>query len=338
MMRGREAMFRGHSDMFACLAMSVAALCAATPGWAFDCARASSASEKAICADPATLKADVELGKAYQALLASAPQAERAAIVASEGRWLNSRDGDCADQKGAELSACLKTATERRRAFLAGAPDAGPGAPGRMAPLIRLENGRAGKADIDFEFLTFPAPASPGERAFNASVAKLSENVVEPEKGAPNADQFAFSRTMRLAYASPRFLSAHVDAYEYAGGAHPNSFTANINVDMRLGRELTFADLLANEAARKIFDLCADEVRQQKIDKGETPDEFVDAAELRKTVEAATGDLKRWSFGAEAAVIDYDPYSVGAYAEGAFNCSIAYSTLRPLAKPDFPLP
>jgi uncharacterized protein len=164
-------MFCGRGEVIACLAVAVAALCAATPGWAFDCSRASSASEKAICADPAALTADAELGKAYKALLASAPQAGWSAVVASETRWLNSRDGDCADQKGAAQSACLKTATERRRAFLAGAPDAGPGAPGRMAPLIRIENGRVGKADIDFEFLTFPAPATVGERAFNASPA-----------------------------------------------------------------------------------------------------------------------------------------------------------------------
>ena len=39
-----------------------------------------------------------------------------------------------------------------------------------------------------------------------------------------------------------------------------------------------------------------------------------------------------------AAVINYDPYAVGAYAEGAFSCSVPYATLRPLARSDFPLP
>ena len=319
-------------------ALFLAALSAATPASALDCARASTASEKAICADPAALKADAELGKAYKSLLASAPQAERAAIVASEARWLNTRDGDCADEKGAALAACLRNATERRRAYLSGAPEAGPGAPGRLAPHIRVENGGKGKADVDFEFLTFPVPASAGERAFNAAVAKLSGDVVEPEKGDPHSDQYGYGRTMRLAYASPRLVSAHVDAYEYTGGAHPNSYTANVNVDMRLGRELAFADLLDKAAAGGIFDLCADQVRKQKIDKGETPDDLGDPAELRKNVEAASGDLKAWSFGADAAVIGYDPYAVGAYAEGAFSCTIPYATLRPLAKPDFPLP
>jgi hypothetical protein len=49
-------------------------------------------------------------------------------------------------------------------------------------------------------------------------------------------------------------------------------------------------------------------------------------------------DLKTWSFGAEAATIDYDAYAVGAYAEGAFNCMVPYATLHPIAKAEFPLP
>ena len=80
------------------------------------------------------------------------------------------------------------------------------------------------------------------------------------------------------------------------------------------------------------------QVRKQKIDKGETAEDIGDLAGLRKNVEEATENLKAGSFGADAATIDYDPYSVGAYAEGAFSCTLPYATLRPLAKPDFPLP
>jgi len=320
------------------LSLPAFALCAAAPADALDCARASSASEKAICADPAALRADADLGKAYEALLAAAPHAQKAGVVAAEARWIKARDSECAEEKGAALSACLKGATERRRAYLTGAPEAGPGAPGRLVPVFRIEEGGAGKADIDLELLTFPEPANAGERAFNAAVAKLSEDIVEPEKGDPNADRYAYARTMRLVYASPRFVSAHVDAYEDTGGAHPNGFTANVNVDMRLGRELSFADLLDKAAAGKMVSLCTNQVRKQKIDKGETAEDIGDLAGLRKNVEEATANLNVWSFGADAATIDYDPYSVGAYAEGAFTCTLPYATLRPLAKPDFPFP
>ena len=331
-------MRHGPACLLALSAIPAGALSATDPASALDCARASTASEWAICADPAAVKADADLDKAYEALLGSAREPQRAAIVAAEARWIGARDNECSDQKGAAMSACLKKATERRRAFLTGAPEAGPGAPGRLVPVFRIEKGGSGKADVDLEFLTFPDPANAGERAFNAAVAKFTGDIVEPEKDDPNPDSFAYVRTMRLAYASPRFLSAHVDAYEYAGGAHPNTYTANVNVDLRQGRALAFADLLDKQAADKVFSLCLDQVRKQKIDKGETPDDLGSPEDLRKSIEEATGDLKTWSFGAEAATIDYDPYAVGAYAEGAFNCTVPYASLRPLAKPEFPLP
>ena len=67
---------------------------------AFDCKRAASPSEKAICADPAALAADADLSKAFEALRAAADPRARAQLVAAEVAWLTRRDGDCADQKG----------------------------------------------------------------------------------------------------------------------------------------------------------------------------------------------------------------------------------------------
>ncbi len=45
---------------------------AASSAWAFDCRRAASPSEKAICADPTALAADADLGKAFEATRAAA--------------------------------------------------------------------------------------------------------------------------------------------------------------------------------------------------------------------------------------------------------------------------
>ena len=316
-------------------AIAVMALCV-TPASALNCARASTASEKAICADPAALAADADLGKAYGALLASAPAAQRATIVAAQVRWIERRDGACEDKTGVALSGCLKASTERRRAFLAAAPEAGPGAPGRLAPTFRVENGGRRKADVDLGLLVFVDPRSAGERAFNAEVAEFSKNIVEPKKDRPAEDQYAYDLKTRLVYASPRLVSAHLDRYQDTGGVHPNRYTANVNVDMRQGRALAFADLLDKAAAARVFGLCVDQVKTQKLDDGESAEDIGDLADLRKAVAEATGDLKAWSFGAEAATIDYDPYSVGA--EGSFTCTIPYTTLRSLAKPDFPLP
>ena len=63
-----------------------------------------------------------------------------------------------------------------------------------------------------------------------------------------------------------------------------------------------------------------------------------DLKELAKNVAEATDKIANWSFGADKATVTYDPYAVGAYVEGAYQCEIPYTMLKPLAKPSFPLP
>ena len=318
--------------------LGLAAL-AASPAMALDCQRASSASEKAICADPAALAADADLGKAFAALHASFDPKARANLVAAEVAWLALRDSNCADEKGPALGACLAHETRTRIAFLAGAPEAGPGAPSRLAPVLRMQKGGKGRTKVDVQLLKFVDAATPAERAFNAAVDQLTNDLENPGKDDSLADQWSYTWSMRLAYASPRLISAHADGDSFMGGAHPNAYSVNINVDVARGREATFADLLDKPAADKIFALCLKQVRDQKSAREGSVDDDADAAKLlADSVAEATGALKAWSFAADAATVSYDPYAVGAYAEGAFSCSVPYATLRPLARPDFPLP
>ena len=320
------------------LAFAAVASCA-PPAYAFDCKRAASDSEKAICADPAALAVDADLGKAFETLRAAADPKQRAGLVASEVAWLRRRDGDCSDQKGAALGACLATQSRARLAFLTSVPEAGSGAPGRLAPVFRMQKGGKGRTDIDIEILKFVDPSTPAQRAFNAAADKLSDDLEEPDEGEPDAENYAFDVSMRLAYASPRLISAHAKEYSDFGGAHPNFNSANINIDVALGRAATFDALLDKAGARKVFALCVKQVRDERRARGD--DEEMSADELKAltdSVAKASADLSVWSFGADAATLSYDPYVVGAYAEGAFDCTIPYATLRPLAKSDFPLP
>src|ERR1700759_2252458 len=107
------------------------ALCLPGAACAFDCAKASTASKKAFAPDPAARAADDAMAQAYSDLLAAAAPASRPEIVEAQSAWLTQRDKACAEEKGRKLAACLTTESGRRRAYLAGEPEAGPGAPGR---------------------------------------------------------------------------------------------------------------------------------------------------------------------------------------------------------------
>ena len=312
---------------------------AASPALALDCQRATTPGEKAICADPTALAADADLGKTFEALRASLDAKGKGQLVAAQVAWLGIRDSNCADEKGPALGACLARETRARIAFLTGAPDAGPGAPGRLAPVFRMQKGGKGRTDVDVQLLRFVDAATPAARAFNAAVDHLTNDLENPGKDDPLADQWSYTGSMRLAYASSKLVSAHADGDSFMGGAHPNSYSVNINLDVARGREATFADLLDKPAADKIFALCLKQVREAKTEREGSVDDDAGAAKtLADSVAEATGDLKAWSFGADAATVSYDPYAVGAYAEGAFACKAPYATLRQLARPDFPLP
>ena len=259
-------------------------------------------------------------------------------MIAAQARWIRDRDNACTDSK--TLGACLAEQSARRRAFLAGEPEAGPGAPGRIAPFFRYDKGGKGRAAISLQLLRYPSPATPGERVFNAAVDRLVGSLDQPEKDDPAPDRYDYERTMTLPYASPQLISAHIEGYNDTGGAHPSSFTGNVNLDVGQGREAQFSDLFDARGAKAIFAFCLKSVVAQK--KERMADEAAlsgeDLKELNKNVAESTGKLESWSFEADKATVTYDPYAVGAYAEGEFECEIPYATLKPLAKPGFPLP
>lgn len=93
----------------------------------FPCAKASTPTEKAICADQGLSKLDERLSAAYREgikqLSGGSPEETKplSAVKADQRAWLSERNACGAD------SACLRTAYERRVAVLTFNPD--PGAP-----------------------------------------------------------------------------------------------------------------------------------------------------------------------------------------------------------------
>ena len=49
-------------------------------------------------------------------------------------------------------------------------------------------------------------------------------------------------------------------------------------------------------------------------------------------------NFQRWTISADKAVVTFDSYAIGAYAEGPYECTFDMPELKSLAKPDAPLP
>lgn len=95
------------------------------PAASFDCAKAATAVEHAICADAALARLDRELAQAYGRARATATEesADRvAAVRAVQRRWLGRRGSACAGRSGAVLVDCLAGLYRARLAELAPSP------------------------------------------------------------------------------------------------------------------------------------------------------------------------------------------------------------------------
>ncbi len=82
----------------------------------FDCGKAASAAEKAICASPDLAAFDRQLADAYSAALTGASPEDAAAIKAAQRQWLAERESCGADD------ACMTAAYRRRLAVLTAPP------------------------------------------------------------------------------------------------------------------------------------------------------------------------------------------------------------------------
>ena len=82
----------------------------------FDCGKAASAAEKAICASPDLAASDRQLADAYSAALIGASTEDAAAIKAAQRQWIADRQSCGSD------GACLAAAYDRRIAALTAPP------------------------------------------------------------------------------------------------------------------------------------------------------------------------------------------------------------------------
>jgi len=93
------------------------------PRASFDCMKASTPLERAICSNAKLGRADIVLGRAYAAALKEAPFGERPALIASERKWLKSVPTACslsASPPSPETLDCIRNAFELRFTALDG--------------------------------------------------------------------------------------------------------------------------------------------------------------------------------------------------------------------------
>lgn len=321
-----------------CLALALLALCAApAPALAFDCGKAKTVVEKAICATPELKALDDDLAAAYADVKAELPPSEQKMLVRSQRRWITRRETCGEAEEG--VAACVMRQIKDRLTLLSGNPESGPGAAGKLVPRFIVQDGTAAAYDVNLAVLQFATPQTPGEKMLN----QWADKVLRAAKLGPHGEEtegsvYADEEIWSLTYASPQLISVRSDYYEDKGGAHGMYGTFNINIDMATGKFLTMSDVLTEPSAAILALECRRQILVEKTKRfaeanlGE-PDGIDEDAVLQHVK-----TLDFWSIGEKEIVVSFDPYEVGTYAEGAYACRFPTAEVKKLARPGAPLP
>lgn len=309
---------------------------AASPASAFDCAKARTALETAICADPAANRADDSMGAAYAAVQGESGKAEAQMLLRNQRAWLRRRESVCRDWSKPDPTfdgACLARETQARGRLLAGlAEHEGPGAlPFRPSFSERIDPKRKVEVSIAVPQLADGAEPVPGLDALLQATAKAADQPVDDDP------HYTYDAGYAITYDSRDLVSVVFDIYVDHGGAHGQGVQAAANYSPALGRALKVDDLVDGKGISALTDRCRALLRQEKLKRGATPD-MVDGDLTEQAVADGIRSIEAWQFRSDAVAIHYDAYAIGAYAEGPYDCVLPWAEIRRAAKPGAPLP
>lgn len=131
-----------------------------------------------------------------------------------------------------------------------------------------------------------------------------------------------------------RLISFFGTYYTYEGGAHPNLGFQVVNWDLEEAREVVFEDLFEDASGARdtlrdaLFELILEAKRERLEGSDQSDDEMLDTW-VRPAFESNDEVYERFTFarGAETGVAaglvyHFEPYAVGAYAEGAYEVAV----------------
>jgi len=132
-----------------------------------------------------------------------------------------------------------------------------------------------------------------------------------------------------IEYYSETLVSLLGKNHEYSGGAHGNSYyqSSNFWIQDNQAILLKLSELFLPGYKRRLSNECLKSLREQ----GASDVINGDITSFKEE------DLSRFSITPRGLTVYFDPYAVGAYAEGSFSVTIPYRQLKNVIDPEGPL-
>ncbi|HEY4202337.1 MAG TPA: DUF3298 domain-containing protein [Devosiaceae bacterium] len=316
--------------------LAAAALPASAQAASFDCSKAATPFEKAICADPELSAQDQVLSVAYKTAVGGLSQAAADQMLAGQRSWLKSNDLVCSDamlpgdkeaaDPGADVAqteriACLKTAYQDRIKVLENS---------RMLGGLRFFNIDKYQAAPDPEgesyykvsnnstSLTHIDGQDAMAKAFNGfadkAVAEGTSDEIE------TSSDYTYGVAVKAVTANR--IDLEVDTYWYGHGAAHGEYTVTYRHFLKDDqRGLEASDIFKGKDWVK--HLAAIVLKQLKTEQGDALFD-IDEDELEKSV----ADPSDWDLSPDGLKMQFQPYEVASYADGAVTTLVKWDALK----------
>lgn len=324
--------------------LALAALCLFVPmaeAASFDCGKAATSFETAICASPDASTADETLAQAYATALGGLSKTAADAVKATQHEWLDYAARACSDDAQpiagdytADQTTCLTTTiTDRVKSLEASRmtggfrfypvesyllepdPDATADAYSKVATK-HYESVRIDRADdlaAAFNAMSDGLKAQYPDLFVKGSDQLASGDATEDVDVTTTVDKVT---SYRISLATTDYSFGH-------GAAHGNYGLGHAHFLIAEKRPLVASDIFAGKGwEKKLGKLLVDKTKAQL---GE--DYFNDSeADIPKWA----ADTSRWDFSDEGLVFQFQPYEVAAYAMGAVTVTVPWTELQDL--------
>jgi S1-C subfamily serine protease/uncharacterized protein len=300
----------------------------------FDCLKANTRTEKAICADPNLRNADGSMAHAFATLRDLLPVDEQQGLILDQREWLKSRDHDCDYNFIPDFSKCLLEQTRYRSKWLS---VSGLNLPNGVAIAPHLLH--EGQPNVYQITVLYPYESGGNAEAasrFNDLINHLTvgdanfDTVHEPNGGSvPNTYFSNFS----LELLANNLVSVLFSTEAYTGGAHGSAYRYAMLVDANSGKSFDLKSLLVypQQAVPEISELCKVKLKAEASREGWATSLWFDDPNMKAEGDPIKEikDARNWSVHMHEVQILFGQYTIGPYVIGMHECSLTYAELAP---------
>jgi uncharacterized protein len=328
-------------------------------GASFDCARAATPREKAICTSPRLSHLDDQLAAAYRRLVATVPSNLRAMVRKNERGWLRSAGDGCPANVGQEaLGDCLEAAWDKRVRLLQTAISS-LSQPGRVPFLWNsvhftqadtgdLAHDDAERAAPQYSTLDAEWPQALSTdsdwQAWNRAIELEARELASHGQAKPG-DPWAKPDWMEgmdndvsvtLETVTPLFVGASLQNLSYPHGAnYPGYAKLQFNWSLPQRRELRAEDVFRPDSDwRKFLYNHAMESLKAQIDP-KFPESQWAPGYGENRVSEMVGDPHNWILDTTDLTLYFPQDSISCHACGEFKVELSWKELRPMLRAGF---